>query len=98
MDPSRSENDLAAIYDAMACGVVVRSASGAVVFANAAAKRIFGRPPDELEGAESPRLKQIYETFGLLEKPTTPEEFVALYREEGPAMIAIARELGVSLD
>jgi len=51
-----------------------------------------------LEGAESPRLKQIYETFGLLEKPTTPEEFVALYREEGPAMIAIARELGVSLD
>jgi len=51
-----------------------------------------------LEGAESPRLKQIYETFGLLEKPTTPEGFVALYREEGPAMIAIARELGVSLD
>src|SRR6266436_4953290 len=51
-----------------------------------------------LEGAESPRLKQVYETFGLLEKPTTPEEFVALYREEGPAMIAIARELGVSLD
>ena len=43
-------------------------------------------------------MKQIYETFGLLEKPTTPEEFVALYREEGPAMIAIARELGVSLD
>ena len=54
MDSSRSENDLAAIYDAMACGVVVRSASGAVVFANAAAKRIFGRPPDELEGRETP--------------------------------------------
>ena len=51
-----------------------------------------------LEGAESPRLKQIYETFGLLEKPTTPEGFVALYRDEGPAIIAIARELGVSLD
>jgi len=51
-----------------------------------------------LEGAESPRLKQIYETFGLLEKPTTPEEFLALYREEGPVMIAIVRELGVSLD
>jgi diguanylate cyclase (GGDEF)-like protein/PAS domain S-box-containing protein len=54
MDQSRSENDLAAIYDAMACGVVVRSADGAVVFANAAAKRIFGRPPDELEGGEAP--------------------------------------------
>src|SRR5438067_719805 len=48
MDLSRSESDLSAIYDAMACGVVVRNAAGAVVFANAAAKRIFGRPPDEL--------------------------------------------------
>src|SRR5439155_12909978 len=38
----------------MACGVVVRNASGGVVFANAAAKRIFGRPPEELEGAEPP--------------------------------------------
>jgi len=54
MDQSRSENDLAAIYDAMACGVVVRNAAGAVVFANAAAKRIFGRPPDELEDGEAP--------------------------------------------
>jgi diguanylate cyclase (GGDEF)-like protein/PAS domain S-box-containing protein len=54
MDLSRSEKDLTAIYDAMACGVVVRSATGAVVFANAAAKRIFGRPPEELEGGESP--------------------------------------------
>src|SRR5256714_104994 len=54
MDQSRSENDLAAIYDAMACGVVVRNAAGAVVFANAAAKRIFGRPPDELDGGAAP--------------------------------------------
>jgi diguanylate cyclase (GGDEF)-like protein/PAS domain S-box-containing protein len=54
MDPSRSQSDLAAIYDAMACGVVVRDAAGAVLFANAAAKRIFGRPPDELEGGETP--------------------------------------------
>ncbi len=46
--------DLAAIYDAMACGVVVRDAAGAVVFANAAAKRIFGRAPDELDGVEAP--------------------------------------------
>ncbi len=49
----RSESDLAAVYDAMACGVVVRDASGSVIFANAAAKRIFGRPPDELEGARA---------------------------------------------
>ena len=50
----RSESDLAAVYDAMACGVVVRDASGAVIFANEAAKRIFGRPPDELEGNQPP--------------------------------------------
>src|SRR2546430_15116192 len=54
MELSRSESDLSAIYDAMACGVVVRDAAGAVVFANAAAKRIFGRPPDELESGEAP--------------------------------------------
>jgi tripartite-type tricarboxylate transporter receptor subunit TctC len=51
-----------------------------------------------LEGADTPRLRQIHETFGLIEKPTTPQEFLGLYREEGPVMIAIARELGVSLD
>jgi diguanylate cyclase (GGDEF)-like protein/PAS domain S-box-containing protein len=44
----REEQALAAIYDAMACGVIVRDATGAVVFANAAALRIFGRPPDQL--------------------------------------------------
>ena len=34
MAMSRSDSDLAAIYDAMACGVVVRNAAGSVVFAN----------------------------------------------------------------
>lgn len=46
------DRDLAAIYDAMACGVIVRDAAGSVVFANAAALRIFGRPPDQLAGTE----------------------------------------------
>jgi diguanylate cyclase (GGDEF)-like protein/PAS domain S-box-containing protein len=50
---SREAHDLTAVYDAMACGVIVRDATGAVVFANAAAKRIFGRPPEELAGAEA---------------------------------------------
>ena len=55
--------------------------------------------PDGVRAQAWPeRPVRIYETFGLLEKPTTPEGFVALYREEGPVMIAIARELGVSLD
>jgi len=51
-----------------------------------------------LEGADTPRFRQIYEPFGLVEKPSTPEEFLRLYREEGSATIAIARELGLSLD
>jgi len=34
----------------------------------------------------------------IRESHPTPEGFVALYREEGPATIAIAKELGVSLD
>jgi diguanylate cyclase (GGDEF)-like protein/PAS domain S-box-containing protein len=54
MDLSRTVSDLGAIYDAMACGVVVRNAAGEVVFANAAAKRIFGRPPEELDGRQTP--------------------------------------------
>jgi diguanylate cyclase (GGDEF)-like protein/PAS domain S-box-containing protein len=50
----READDLAAIYDAMACGVVVRDATGAITFSNAAAFRIFGRPPDQLAGTEPP--------------------------------------------
>jgi diguanylate cyclase (GGDEF)-like protein/PAS domain S-box-containing protein len=51
---AREERDLAAIYDAMACGVIVRDAAGAVVFANEAAKKIFGRPPEQLAGDHGP--------------------------------------------
>jgi diguanylate cyclase (GGDEF)-like protein/PAS domain S-box-containing protein len=50
---SREDRDLAAIYDAMACGVIVRDAAGAVVFANEAAKKIFGRPPEQLAGDQA---------------------------------------------
>ena len=53
MGMSREDRDLAAIYDAMACGVIVRDAAGAVVFANEAAKKIFGRPPEQLAGDQS---------------------------------------------
>src|SRR5437879_3618127 len=37
----------------MACGVIVRDAAGAVMFANAAAHRIFGRPPEEMRGSRT---------------------------------------------
>jgi tripartite-type tricarboxylate transporter receptor subunit TctC len=51
-----------------------------------------------IEAGEGARLKQVYDTFGIAERPTTPEEFQKLYRTEGQQWIAIARELGITLD
>ena len=51
-----------------------------------------------VEAGEGARLKQIYETFGIVERPTTPEEFERIYKTEGPVWIGIARELGITLD
>jgi tripartite-type tricarboxylate transporter receptor subunit TctC len=51
-----------------------------------------------IEAGDSARLKQVYETFGIAERPTTPEEFLKLYRTEGQQWLAIARELGITLD
>jgi tripartite-type tricarboxylate transporter receptor subunit TctC len=51
-----------------------------------------------IEAGSGARLKQVYETFGIAERPTTPEEFLRLYRTEGQQWIAIARELGITLD
>jgi tripartite-type tricarboxylate transporter receptor subunit TctC len=51
-----------------------------------------------IEAGNGARLKQVYDTFGIAERPTTPEEFLRLYRTEGPQWIAIARELGITLD
>jgi tripartite-type tricarboxylate transporter receptor subunit TctC len=51
-----------------------------------------------IAAVDTPRVKQLQELFGIPEAPTTPEEFVRLYREEGPVWIAMTRELGVSLD
>ena len=50
------------------------------------------------ESAELPRLKQIHTTFGLREKPWTAEEFEKLNNEIKPVWIALARELGITLD
>jgi tripartite-type tricarboxylate transporter receptor subunit TctC len=51
-----------------------------------------------IEAGNGARLNQIYETFGIAERPTTPDEFLRLYRTEGQEWIAIARELGITLD
>jgi tripartite-type tricarboxylate transporter receptor subunit TctC len=49
-------------------------------------------------GADTERMRQLYAQFGIPDKPTSPAEFERIYREEGPIWIAIARELGVTLD
>ena len=51
-----------------------------------------------IEAGNGARLKPVYDTFGIAERPTTPEEFLRLYRTEGQLWIAIARELGITLD
>jgi tripartite-type tricarboxylate transporter receptor subunit TctC len=51
-----------------------------------------------IEAGKGARLNQIYETFGIAERPTTPEEFLRVYRTEGPQWIAITKELGITLD
>ena len=50
------------------------------------------------ESADTPRVKQIHTTFGLREKPWTAEEFEKLNNEIKPVWIALARELGITLD
>lgn len=51
-----------------------------------------------IEAGDGARLKQVYDTFGIAERPTTPEEFLRLYRTEGPVWMSIAKELGITLD
>ena len=55
---AREGTDLRAVYDAMAYGVVVGSANGSIVFANAAARRIVGAAPDALTGPGIRRLRE----------------------------------------
>lgn len=50
------------------------------------------------EAADTPRIIALNQNFGLRAKPWTAEEFEKLNREVGPQWIAIARELGVTLD
>lgn len=50
------------------------------------------------ESADTPRIKTIHENFGLLPKPWTADAFEKLNREVGPVWVALARELGVTLE
>jgi tripartite-type tricarboxylate transporter receptor subunit TctC len=50
------------------------------------------------ESADTPRIKQIHNTFGLREKPWTADEFQKLNEEVKPVWISLAKELGITLD
>ena len=50
------------------------------------------------EAANTPRIKQINTNFGLREKPWTADEFEKLNKEIMPHWVALARELGITLD
>jgi len=50
------------------------------------------------EGAETERHQTIRKNFGIARTPWSPEEFEKLFRVDGQHWIALARELGVTLD
>jgi hypothetical protein len=50
------------------------------------------------EAAKTERLVKIHENFGIAKRPWTATEFAALQKEIGPKWIALAKELGITLD
>jgi diguanylate cyclase (GGDEF)-like protein/PAS domain S-box-containing protein len=48
-----SEDRLRHVYEAVGCGLLVRDASGTIIFANEQAARIFGLPAERLVGTEN---------------------------------------------
>ena len=51
-----------------------------------------------IAAADTPRLKEIHANFGIVDNPSTPEEFERRYKEDGPIWLGLVRELGVTLD
>ena len=51
-----------------------------------------------IAAADTPRLREIHATFGIVDNPSTPEEFERRYRDDGPIWLSLVRELGVTLD
>ena len=51
-----------------------------------------------IAAADTPRIREIHSTFGVLENPSTPEEFERRFKEDGPIWLGLVRELGVTLD
>src|SRR4029078_5197501 len=51
-----------------------------------------------IAAAEKARIREIHSTFGILDNPSTREEFERRYRDDDQVWLSIVRELGVTLD
>ena len=51
-----------------------------------------------IAAAGTPRLQEIHANYGIVEGPSTPEEFVRRFRDDGQVWMSLVRELGVTLD
>lgn len=49
-------------------------------------------------GADSPKAKMLRENFAIDDKPTSRQEAIRKWREEGPVWIRLTEQLGIKLD
>jgi PAS domain S-box-containing protein len=68
-----SERQIRSLYEAIACGILVRDKSGKIVEVNAAAEEIFGLPAEKIRGRNSddlwPAFKEDGSSLSPLERP-----------------------------
>jgi diguanylate cyclase (GGDEF)-like protein/PAS domain S-box-containing protein len=79
-----SEDRLRDVYEAVGCGLLVRDASGTIIFANEQAARMFGLPADRLVGTEHAGGVRRYAEDGSEVTPTRLASHVA--RKENRAI------------
>jgi len=51
-----------------------------------------------LASADAPEIKRVMDAYFISKGPSTPEEFLRIFREDTPHWLAMVRELGVTLD
>jgi diguanylate cyclase (GGDEF)-like protein/PAS domain S-box-containing protein len=70
---SASEDRLRRVYEAISCGLLVRDASGTIVFANQEAAQLMGVPAERLIGTERAEgLRRYTEDGRLMEREDVP--------------------------
>jgi diguanylate cyclase (GGDEF)-like protein/PAS domain S-box-containing protein len=78
-----SEDRLRRVYEAVGCGLLVRDATGTIVFANQEAARIFGVPSATLVGAlRAPGVTRFTEDGRVMETDEIPTAKTMLGRQE----------------